>query len=140
MRKVYETPEDLINENEVKFIVETRWKSKLNKLPKFSAADYLIEKENTTIGFAEIKCRKKTFEQFYSYSISLNKYIALFNLAELTGLTSILIVSFNKEKIMYLKIDSPKNHEIYYGGRFDRNDPEDAEAMIKINLNNFIEL
>jgi hypothetical protein len=139
MRPVYENDESLLRERSVAQALANKWMVALRKLPKYYSADYLILSNNSPRAFCEIKCRDIS-SSFDTYRISLNKYIGLRTLSLNTGLSSLIVVQFKDNVILYHIVTTDNDIPISYGGRTDRNDWQDIEPLAVLNYSQFIKI
>ena len=134
MRTLYETVDDLRSEKNVIGYVSQCWNVVSFKLPMSYKIDYVMYRNGSPLGFAEVKVRTHTFGTFPTYIISLAKVMEARRLGRETNTTPILIVSWT-DKVGYLDFFS--HHQIKQGGRSDRNDWQDQEPMCHFDLKHF---
>lgn len=134
-RPTYETRRDRLRETGVLDAVCAKWNCTWEKLPMHYYLDAALIREGSVMAVAEVKCRKLAFANVHSeYLISAHKYRELV-LWESTGKEALLIVKFT-DCIAYhkaLAFCPPMS----WGGRRDRNDPQDMEMMVKIPKDSF---
>ena len=131
---MYENDNDLRSEKNLISYVSDCWNVASYKLPMSYKIDYVMYREDSPVGFAEVKCRTHTFGTFPTYIISLAKVMEAKRLARETNTKSILIVSWT-DRTGYLDFFS--HHQIRHGGRSDRNDWQDQEPMCHFDLKHF---
>jgi len=134
MRPMYENANDLRSEQNLISYVSDCWNVASYKLPMSYKIDYVMYRDESPVGFAEVKVRTHTFGTFPTYIISLAKVMEARRLARETNTKSILIVSWT-DKTGYLDFFS--HHQIKHGGRSDRNDWQDQEPMCHFDLKDF---
>ena len=134
MRPMYENDNDLRSEKNLISYVSDCWNVASYKLPMSYKIDYVIYRNESLVGFAEVKVRTHTFGTFPTYIISLAKVMEARRLARETNTKSILIVSWT-DRTGYLDFFS--HHQIRHGGRSDRNDWQDQEPMCHFDLKHF---
>jgi hypothetical protein len=137
-RPLYETKQDLLNEQAVASALEAAWNCNLRKLPIKYQLDFVAERRSRAVAFCEIKCRTKTMEDMKfddGYIFSLDKFIAAKSLCQATGLPFILIVRAI-DKIWYAKLmpEELNQTKSYFLVRKDRNDWQDGEPFAWIGL------
>jgi len=134
MRPMYENDNDLRSEKNLISYVSDCWNVASYKLPMSYKIDYVMYRNESPVGFAEVKVRTHTFGTFPTYIISLGKVMEARRLARETNTKSILIVSWT-DRTGYLDFFS--HHQIRHGGRSDRNDWQDQEPMCHFDLKHF---
>ena len=134
MRPMYENANDLRSEKNLISYVSDCWNVASYKLPMSYKIDYVMYRNESPVGFAEVKVRTHTFGTFPTYIISLAKVMEARRLARETNTKSILIVSWT-DRTGYLDFFS--HHQIRHGGRSDRNDWQDQEPMCHFDLKHF---
>ena len=78
-----ELPEDLAFEQLVKRTFESRpGNLKLHKLPQFTAADFLVEKQGKVVGLVEVRRRDVRREQYKELFFGVAKHAALHRIAD----------------------------------------------------------
>ena len=131
---MYENDNDLRSEKNLISYVSDCWNVASYKLPMSYKIDYVMYRNESPVGFAEVKVRTHTFGTFPTYIISLAKVMEARRLARETNTKSILIVSWT-DRTGYLDFFS--HHQIRHGGRSDRNDWQDQEPMCHFDLKDF---
>ena len=134
MRPMYENDNNLRSEKNLISYVSDCWNVASYKLPMSYKIDYVMYRNESPVGFAEVKVRTHTFGTFPTYIISLAKVMEARRLARETNTKSILIVSW-ADRTGYLDFFS--HHQIRHGGRSDRNDWQDQEPMCHFDLKHF---
>jgi len=145
VRPIYETKEDLKNENNVIDYFCSYFNSgyrhlkqaqnlSFHKIPKQYHLDYCITSNNKVKYFCEVKVRKNSSHQYDDYLLSLAKVSAAKNLQDASGLKSILLVKWT-DKIGYTKFNF--DWPVYIGGRKDRADWQDVEPVVHIPNSSF---
>ena len=134
MRPMYENDNDLRSEKNLISYVSDCWNVASYKLPMSYKIDYVMYRNESPVGFAEVKVRTHTFGTFPTYIISLAKVMEARRLARETNTKSILIVSWT-DRTGYLDFFS--HNQIRHGGRSDRNDWQDQEPMCHFDLKHF---
>lgn len=143
----YERKIDLEHELEIKAAVEKTGKVKLIKSGKFTRLDFVMtEIDGNCIGLCECKARNHAKAQHYTFIIDYNKvesacYLTRFFKNEKTGkpVDFFIFVKFI-DGIMFYKWNGQDAFTIKPGGRKDRGDKDDIQAVVHIPLHKFKEL
>ena len=133
-RDLYENSQDRKAEKNVLDYVSKCWGIVYHKLPMSYKLDYSMFRNETLVGWAEVKCRTHNFGTYPTYIISLAKALEARRLGNETNTTPILLVSY-LDVIVYLDFFSP--FTIKHGGRKDRGDWQDQEPMCHYELKHF---
>ena len=136
-RPKYETNIDLDNEGSIINLVSKKWNIRFNKLPITYKLDYAMYRNNTLMGFCEVKRRKYRKSEFDTYMISLDKVLQADHLSKLTKTKSILVVSW-LDAMGWINLNS--GFVCREGGRKDRNDWQDVEPLCHFKINKFKEI
>ena len=139
MRKMYESEQDLMNEQSVIEKLSHLWSCEFIKLPIRYGVDFASVRNDYVVGFCEIKCRNYSMSQIDSmggYMISSGKWSSAKLLSESTGIPFVLVVKAN-EAIWSYKIDDFTPSKVLLKGRKDRDDWQDMEPCIILDCNNF---
>ena len=131
---MYETKDDLKNEEEVKKFLINKWKVNIYKLPLSYKMDFCLEKGKKIVAFAEIKNRTTPYDRYPTYILSLAKVVASRQLANETRTQPLLIVNWT-DQIRWINLKEDFNCTI--GGRKDRNDWQDIEPLCEFDINKF---
>ena len=138
-RPTYENKQSLKDEQSFGEVIQTAWNCELIKMPVQYKIDYCCYRDKQLIGFAELKNRTCSKNKYPTYMISLSKYIAAVNLSRTLGKPTNLCVRWTDQS-GYLRLDTIKDPDIGQGGRFDRNDWQDVEPVIYIDINSFMRI
>ena len=107
--------------------IKAAWGLTAKKLPRLYHLDFvLLDKENGIRAFAEVKTRSNTQHLYPEYMIGLSKVLQAKKLSEVTGYASLLIVQWSDVTGW---INLLEHQRFGWGGRKDRNDPQDLEPM-----------
>ena len=136
MRPTYETESDVSREWACALKLAEAWDKIPQKLPKFYPCDIMMvsKKTNSPVGWVEVKCRNINWGQYPTLHISVHKVADLMTLAEASGLPAFIAVQMNDCLVAH-KIAHP--YPVVFGGRTDRNDPEDMEPVFDIPFSSF---
>jgi len=135
-RPLYESFNDLTNEQRVAANLSTLWKADFHKLPRSYHVDWMACRDNQTVAFAELKCRQNERLAYPTFMISLAKWMRGKELAKEAGVPFIIIVDWT-DGTFFLKV---QNQPVTYGfgGRKDRNDLQDMEPVVFIDTSYFM--
>lgn len=135
MRPIYETTGDLHNEKAVGGLLCRKWQCEIAKMPRSYHVDYVAYQGSTLKAWLEIKCRNNPMDQYSTYSISMMKVMNGARLAEFTGLPFLVVVRWT-DVVGYINpVES--DHGLQIGGRKDRGDWQDTEAMCHFDISRF---
>lgn len=141
-RPTYQTAEDLEREIEVIQYVCDTYGKKYRQLSKknYYRVDFALLVDNRIESLVEVKCRTKPYNFFKYYTISLQKVVNLKALSLHSNIKCGLIIHFSCGKIVACNANDIPMNNIYIGGRYDRNDPQDIEPMVKMDMDVFVTL
>lgn len=132
-RPLFETSEDLDREAAATKALCEHLGADAIKLPMRSRADQLLHSEGECVAIVEAKCRNISSARYEDYMLSASKYNALCDWAE-KGFNTYLLVRWT-DTTGYIQI--PTEHGTGTGGRYDRGDLADIEAMVYIPVDSF---
>lgn len=135
MRPVYETAADLKREHSVKSVLEQVWNIEVRKLPNRYFVDWCFFRDNKLTAFAEFKRRHHNHDKYSTVMLPYLKWVQGMMLAKDASVPLLIIMQFDDG--MYWDL-SPSAAEIGWGGRKDRNDPEDQELYVFMPIAKFI--
>lgn len=135
-RPLYETSEDLGKERAVIADIEQRWRCQAQKMPVRYKLDYALMRDGKVCAWTEVKCRG---QRYGTYMISLDKISAGLRLSDLSKCPFIIIVRYD-DGTYYCTVTNDLVFDIQWGGRKDRNDPEDEEPVLMIPMKFFLPL
>lgn len=133
-RGFYETKESLAREAEVAQQVAEVWKAKSVKMPKYYKCDYALARGRAVKAFMEIKCRDVSPETYKTIILSVDKFTFLVETDRATKIPCLFVVRFSDGSTRYARLAELKDFSVEIGGRFDRNDPDDTEAVVHIPI------
>lgn len=136
MRPLYETKQDLHNEQQVADILSLEWGVEVVKLPIKYGADYGIYKGGILRGWMEIKCRNVPSTKYPDVILSVEKWSKAMHFAQMTASKFILVVAFT-DGIFYSEESKQQYRDAHYGGRTDRKDWQDMEPVVRIPIEDF---
>lgn len=140
-RPIYEREGDRDNERQAaekfrEYLVQTLIPKpgsvELREAPRLHPFDYEVIVDGKPWALVEIKCRKNRREDYPSYMIGLQKIRGLREAAHIRNMASFLLVSWS-DTLGYAPAVSIAERGIKsWGGRIDRNDPFDQEAVLYV--------
>ena len=142
MRPMYETKEDLSNELDAVAVAEKLWNCTMSKLPIRYHLDFVAKRGDKAVAFCEVKTRNYTMEQIGrmgGYLMSIGKWSAAKQLHDCTGLPFILVVR-TTDGLWFGTFRDFTPDDVMVRGRTDRNDWQDIEPCVLINVSKFSKL
>jgi hypothetical protein len=140
-RPLYETQTNLDNEQGVAAVIARRWNCVLVKLPIKYSLDFALTRQNKVVSFCEFKNRNYTMQQIANmggYTLGLNKWLNAQILCKSIGVPFVLVVQTIDKKIWYsIFKDDFLNMPTYIKGRTDRNDWQDIEPCVMLDVSAF---
>lgn len=131
--RLYETADDLRNEAVAIATLCEALQCTSAKMPLRSRADAVLVKDGEARTIVEFKQRKVRRRAYDTYMIGKAKYDALLAWRD-HGFKSVLLVQW-RDELAYVLL--PVEHEVAEGGRTDRGDPRDIEAVVHIPTDAF---
>ena len=145
-RPLYETQQDKIAEARVAKKIADKWGCKPIKLRPTYIVDYALISANGFVSFMEVKCRNYTMsemDKMGGFMISLDKLAKGIQLARV-GKAYFTIAVSAKGVIYYYDIKSDNMLDCHdglsFGGRTDRDDPQDVEPVALMKAGRFLKL
>lgn len=138
-RPLYETEDDLSNEQRVAERLSEAWKCKFVKMPIRYHLDFVLTRGDRAVAFCEIKTRNYTMERINEmggYLMSIGKWASAKALSEASGLPFILVAN-TTDGIWYMKAITFVADDILVRGRTDRNDWQDIEPCVLLRCDRF---
>jgi hypothetical protein len=141
MRELYESGDDLAREAKVMSLIEAAWKCRAVKLSIKYSLDYVLTRGDKAVAFCEVKTRNYSMAeigQFGGYLLSLGKWMAAKQIAEASGLPFFLIVK-TTDAVYYeeFRAGSFQPDGVHVRGRKDRDDWQDIEPCVLLDVNKF---
>ena len=137
-RPIYETAQDRDNEEEIAKHIAERYNAKAIKAKRLYGLDWFFEREGYVVGMVEIKARKCASSDYATYMISADKIARIRMLSSVSGIPSFLFVAWT-DCMGYINLaDQPDFTAV--GGRRDRGDDQDVEALLHYQIDRFIRL
>lgn len=139
-RPLYETNKDRLAEARVAKRVADKWSCKPVKLRPTYVVDYALLQGDVCKAFMEIKCRNYSMQQMYDmggFMLSLDKWCKGNELAKAGGTSFVIVVDAVGGIYWY----SGTDHDgLSFGGRTDRDDPQDVEPVVLLKAARFKKL
>jgi len=137
-RQIYESPEDRANQLAIAHIVSELWPVVLTEHEPLSHQDFTFSYKGEAVFIAEIKCRTNLRARYPTYKLSRHKIEHGLDRQWEKRITFVLIVRW-KDGIFWRwctdKDLSPERTR--WGGREDRNDPQDVGPETHIPIGEF---
>ncbi len=133
-RPTYETQEHLKKEEELAKFAAYKWNCEMRKQDKFNQFDYVAINNGKVRAFVELRCRSNEYNKYPTCFVTANKLSSAFSMHQATGLKILFLVGWS-DKIGVANL--VKQYPITIGGRFDRNDKADIEALAEIPISDF---
>ena len=131
-RPIYEKESDRAKEQEVIDQIERRWAAKVDyviQLPKMSSADIAMVQDNKIVAFGEIKSRNVELATYKTLYLSVQKSAMLWSIAQVTNKPMFIFGNYT-DCIAYTRMKA--GWPCSFGGRTDRNDSADQEALMEL--------
>lgn len=141
MRTMYETTQDLSNEEAVRSYVAQTFSADVQKVPLSYGVDSMVTVDGRLVAWLEIKCRPGMVWGLYpDVMISVLKLRAAAGLKAATGIDTYFVVSDVNHHIKSANLCKTSPDWIRYGGRTAQTrDPADIEPVCHIPLDQFTE-
>jgi len=137
MRQMYESANDLKNEDDIRQFLEQGLSATLHKLPISYRLDWLVFRNGTPKAVIEFKRRKCKHLQYPDIMLSLGKWNAGLDYVQKNGLAFMFVVQWDDAVGVYMyKPEHPV--DIRWGGRtVQTRDSADIEPVVHIPTNQF---
>jgi hypothetical protein len=139
-RPLYETNKDRLAEARVAKRVADTWSCRPVKLRPTYVVDYALLQGDVCKAFMEIKCRNysmKQMDDMGGFMLSLDKWCKGNELAKAGGTSFVIVVDAVGGIYWY----SGTEHDgLSFGGRTDRDDPQDVEPVVLLKAARFKKL
>lgn len=134
-RPLYESASDLTNEQRVAAQLSAKWKADFHKLPKSYHIDWMAYRDGKPVCFIELKCRQNERAAYPTFMVSLAKWMHGKELAREVGVPFFIVVDWTDGTFFLNVEDQPVSYG--FGGRKDRNDEQDMEPVVFIDVSYF---
>lgn len=135
-RPYYENEVTLKAERTTADIIEQMYDCKLKKMPIKMSLDFMAIRGGKGVSFIEVRNRKTRRLQYPTYMVSLYKYSMAATLTQTTDLPCFLVVQWSDD-LGIVKMPSDEGVTFGWGGLTSRNDPQDMEPMVYIDVDQF---
>ena len=137
VRPIYESSTDISNEEMLAEHLVLRWKlDGWKRNPTMYPIDISFIKDGAITGFAEIKCRTVPKDRYETYMISASKVMSANSLSRVTRLSCLLVVKW-ADYLGWIDLIKVQPKFVAWGGRSDRQDPQDMEPVIHFDIDDF---
>ena len=133
-RPIYETKSHLKKEQALAEYAAEKMKCEMRKQDKFNQFDYVALSKGQVRAFVELRCRNNNFNKYPTCFISVSKIALAYSLHHATGIKILFLVGW-KDKVGIANL--VKQYPVKIGGRVDRNDKADIEAVAEIPTKDF---
>ena len=140
MRPTYQSDTDLEGQREVATLLSHKWNCKLEELPAFNSADYVVyDTKGEPVAVLEIKVRQCHVHTYQTFMLDRKKIDNCLATAKLFGGKFILAVKWKAGVVGWIEItpDLVDVSEKGKNGRTDRNDPMDYADVVYFPINAF---
>lgn len=134
-RPVYESEQDLFNERQLAVKAERAWRCEMVKQSKFNQFDYAAVRDGRVVAFVEMRVRSTPLRKYPTMILSANKLQAAQAMHMATGLPCLFLVQWTDVAGFVSMLNQ---YPVIMGGRTDRGDPADIEALATIPTEDFV--
>lgn len=135
MRPIYEQPVDRTRQREVIDAFCAAFGCTAMETPRLAGWDYTLTVDGDPVALVEVKVRRNAMDAYPTYLISERKVAALMGEADAQGVVALLVVQWADAKA-WARLE-PGTYAVGTGGRVDRGDPADIEAVALIETARF---
>ena len=137
MRPSYETEADRMRQKAVADFVAEKFGARFISTPRQYPFDYLVQfDDGAPMLLCEIKCRTRRRLSAESWILSAMKFVHARTFRDTFGVDTIFVFRFGDGEVAYFDALARKR-ELGFGGRSDRNDPQDMEPVARIMSTEF---
>ena len=145
IRRQYETQKDLDHENGAKPFIEKSFNCEIKKVdPHKYGFDWMLYKGKKAFACAEYKRRWVGFNEYPFIILSAAKFLKAITFGQMLEGGFYFFVEFDDGLFgapFRLKPESISRYfDIGWGGRTDRDDPEDSEPVVHVPISKFYKL
>ena len=134
---IYQTISDLGRENIVSEIAAMKWQCEQCKtVNDLNPVDREFSKDGKVVLLVEVKCRKRSFDQYETYLIDVEKLKNLAKAADEREVKAALIIGLT-DGIYWMSVTSDQPWPVERKGRDDRGDPNDMDDCYMIPMTEF---
>ena len=135
-REKYENKDDVGREAEFSRLVAKEFNCTFVKMPSLSGVDFGVSREGEPSGFLQVKARPNRHSKYPTYMISAKKIAVAESLMAAFGMPTTLAVRWS-DSWGYTDLNRLPDQYRSFGGRSDRNDPQDMEPVFLIPMSRF---
>lgn len=140
-RPLYETKANLDQELSVASVIARKWQCVPVKLPMKYSVDFALVRNKQIKSFCEMKARNYTLSELDGMGgvmLSFDKWMNAKNICRSANVPFIFILQTVDKKIWYsVYSDEFVRMPTFYLGRTDRNDKQDLEACVLLDVKQF---
>ena len=131
---LYETIEDRLQEQSVSGKLKEAWKVDVwSFAPYTTTGDLLLGRNGMLRAICEVKRRYNARDKYETYIISRSKLERISAMSKSLNTKGLLVVQFD-DVLVWHDATSALVYETRWGGRYDREDPNDLELMVHIPI------
>ena len=136
IRPIYETTGTLIAEEEAVARAAAAWQFDYRKLAMKNEIDFALLREDRVCAWVECKRRYNDIGRYPTFMLSFHKWQAGRRHAIFSGVPFLLLVQWN-DGLYWANTDKVRLSHVGLGGRTDRNDTQDIEPSVFIDIDQF---
>ena len=131
---LYETVEDRIQEDNVSDQLKATWGLDVWSFPPYATTgDLLLGKDGMLRAICEVKRRYNPINKYETYIVSRSKLERISAMAAALNTVGLLVVQFD-DVLVWHGATGALTYNTIWGGRYDREDPNDLELMVHIPI------
>jgi hypothetical protein len=138
-RPTYENAGHRAQQRAVADRLEAAWHVELAERGARDPCDYDAWRYGERLGLVEVKCRTHSYAELVPVRVAARKWLALVELSDRLDVPAFLVFRFGDGEIRYVDV-SLISSSLIMGGRADRHDRADREAMCTVPLANTLTL
>lgn len=136
MSKLYHDPADKAAERTIAAQLARKWHCEISEFPALSPIDWFLHRGPKLCALAEVKQKRRAFEQYPSVHLDVLKYWPLLSGGVAFGVPSFYVVQCT-DGLYCAQVQALVGFPVSVIGRRDRLDPLDVEPCIAIPLRMF---
>ena len=131
---LYETAEDRLQEDSVSDQLKASWGLDIWSFPPCATTgDLLLGKDGMLRAICEVKRRYNSINKYETYIVSRSKLERVAAMAAALNTKGLLVVQFD-DVLVWHDAMGALTCDTRWGGRYDREDPNDLELMVHIRI------
>ena len=135
VRPSYETSEDREREQAIVLAVCAAWRCEAQAAPRFYQHDYFLTRGEDMVAVVEVKARTNPHDQYRTYMLSAHKYLHGVAWEGSLQVPFLLVVGFT-DGVWFCRPRKCRTF-VRFGGRRDRGDAQDMEAVVHVPMEEF---